>query len=73
MINKEKVIKGLKLCVVTGDFCGECPYDGMESSCIDKLHDDALTLLKEQEEEIDKAFQSGVNAGLEAQWASEHI
>lgn len=33
----------------------------------------ALALLKEQEEEIDKAFQSGVDAGAEAQWASEHI
>lgn len=48
MIDSEKVSKGLKLCVVTGDFCGECPYDGMES-CIEKLHDDALVLLKEQE------------------------
>lgn len=46
-INREKVIKGLKLCVVTGDFCGECPYDGMES-CIEKLHDDTLALLKAQ-------------------------
>ena len=101
MDDMDKVAKGLKLCVVTGDFCGECPYDGMEESCIDHLHDDALALLqeqeeqiktrdeslekareeikwlrgmlKEQEEEIDKAFQSGVDAGAEAQWASEHI
>ena len=47
-MDREKVIKGLKLCVVTGDFCGECPYDEMEL-CIDHLHDDALALLKEQE------------------------
>lgn len=49
MPDRQKVIKSLKLCVVTGDFCGECPYDGMES-CIEKLHDDALSLLKEQDE-----------------------
>ena len=47
-IDREKVIKGLKLCVVTGELCGECPYDGMES-CIEKLHDDALAMLKEHE------------------------
>lgn len=52
MIDKEKVIKGLKLCVVTGDFCGECPYDGM-TSCIEKLHDDTLAMLKEKEERIE--------------------
>ena len=45
-IDREKVAKGLKLCVVTGDFCGECPYDEMES-CIDHLHDDALSLLED--------------------------
>lgn len=48
MPDRKKVGQGLKLCVTTGDFCGECPYDGMES-CIDKLHDDAIALLKEQE------------------------
>ena len=35
--------------------------------------EDALALLKEQEEEIVKAFHNGVNAGSEAQCASEHI
>ena len=49
MADREKIIKGLKLCVVTGDFCGECPYDDEMELCIDKLHDDALALLKEQE------------------------
>ena len=37
------------------------------------LYSEVLALLKEQEEEIVKAFHSGVNAGAEAQWASEHI
>jgi len=52
MADREKTIKGLKLCVVTGDFCGECPYDGMES-CIEKLHDDTIAMLKEKEERIE--------------------
>ena len=48
MADKDQVMKALEHCVVSGDFCGECPYDGMES-CIEKLHDDALALLKDQE------------------------
>jgi len=52
-IDRDKVAKGLKLCVITGDFCGECPYNGMWS-CIEKLHDDTLVLLKEQEKRINE-------------------
>lgn len=62
MSDREKVTKGLKLCVVTGDFCGECPYDGMES-CIEKLHDDTLALLKEQEKRI-KDLEKNLRIGI---------
>ena len=67
MVDMGKVAKGLKLCVVTGDFCGECPYDGMEL-CIEKLHDNALTLLKEQEEQIKTRDESLEKAREEIKW-----
>lgn len=64
MADREKIIKGLKLCVVTGDFCGECPYDDEMELCIDKLHDDALALLKEQEPKpVGKEWNECPNCG----------
>jgi hypothetical protein len=54
MINREKVIKGLELCL-TGDasVCKDCPYEAECEATIgagpSPLRHDALTLLKEQE------------------------
>ena len=30
-------------------------------------------LIKMHDEEVEKAFQDGIDAGSEAQWASEHV
>jgi len=50
MIEREKVIKGLKCCVhnYMGD-CDNCPYNDDSRCCDTKLMCDAITLLKAQE------------------------
>lgn len=53
-IEREKVIKGLELCQVKPPDtrrCEECPYQGVDPRCIDELHRNAFSLLKEQEAE----------------------
>ena len=53
MPDREKVIKGLETCRTRVD-CKECPYAydkrANDSCCEAVLHNDALALLKEQEE-----------------------
>ena len=67
-MDREKVIKGFECChVMVHDLgpdktsCGICPYKDVQTEeqidlggieCIAVLHDDALALLKEQEESI---------------------
>jgi len=60
MPDREKVIKGLGCCsAMSGDECRRCPYS---SECLDEyfpvgmshLANDALELLKEQEQEISR-------------------
>lgn len=52
MADKGKILNGLKRCQEYGNPCEGCPYIH-EISCWRKLHDDALALLKEQEEKIE--------------------
>ena len=52
MTDREKVIKGLEICVnrVPGKYdCNECPYEIDGNYCEINLAKDALELLKEQE------------------------
>ena len=51
MINKEKVINGLKYCA-SNTQCESCPYFTDVSNCMDSLMTDALELIKELKEEI---------------------
>ena len=51
MPDREKVIKGLEQCKEGGS-CDGCQFDIQSSKCIFLLHEDALALLKEQEETI---------------------
>ena len=51
MPDREKVVKGLEVCVnrVPGKYsCYECPYENDGNSCEINLTKDALALLKEQ-------------------------
>ena len=55
----EKVIKGLKQCIICGiaeDKCAECPYI-QDTSCIITLKRDALKLLEEQQAKIDELIK----------------
>lgn len=55
MKDREDVIKGLEICVhrVPGKYdCNECPYEIDGDCCAINLTNDALSMLKEQEERI---------------------
>ena len=52
MPDMEKVIKTLENCR-EGGLCDGCPYENNTSRCIFRLHDDALALLKDQQELIE--------------------
>lgn len=49
-MTNEEIKKGLKICIL-GD-CGGCPYVGFDFGCRDKLAEDALALITEQEKDI---------------------
>ena len=51
-MDKEKIIKGLEICTTRPCYCTDCPYK--KECCLDSqdVMEDALSLLKEQEEEI---------------------
>lgn len=61
-MDREKVIKGLESCLKIPGFCNECPYgkynyDDQQAypvrGCVEKLRNDTLALLKEQETVIE--------------------
>ena len=71
-MDREKVIKGLENCSIQNDFgCQGCPY--LESRkqyghewCTTELAQDALAMLKEQQEQIDRLLEeSASNAEME--------
>ena len=53
MADREKVVKGLQCCT-SYEKCDECPYEEYKDPyaviCMDKMHTDALNVLKEREE-----------------------
>lgn len=53
MADREKVIKGIDICLNRFHCGAECPYYD-NSGCQEQLRDDALALLKEQEEIINR-------------------
>ena len=60
MADKEKVIKGLEVCIdrVPGEYdCNECPYEIDGNYCEINLAKDAIALLKEQETTMAPANQ----------------
>lgn len=65
MIDREKVIKGLKCCVKwmkenDEDACNSCPYHSCDAnSCIAMVNSEAIALLKEQEPKLVKIDADG--------------
>lgn len=57
-MSSEKIIKGLECHQIDNNHrinCADCPYyvdDNNHIRCVNDLHDDAISLLKEQEAEI---------------------
>jgi hypothetical protein len=68
MPDVEKVIKGLECCIIRYPDdkarCDECPY---ESACCNQLKNDALALLKAQEQKCRKCGEATSNAIQELQ------
>ena len=61
-MNIDDIKKGLECCLKpTVDYCVDCPYnnDGALECNIDQMHQDALNLINEQENQI-KALQREV-------------
>ena len=60
-MNINDIKKGLECCLKpTVDYCVDCPYNNGALECdIDKMHQDALNLINEQENQI-KALQREV-------------
>ena len=58
MTDFEKVVKGLSACINSYKTCqgGSCPYKSLpdEYSCSDELMKDALALISEQQEKIQR-------------------
>lgn len=49
MTDREKVIKGIGICLDRLLCDADCPYYDLNTGCREQLRDDTLTLLKEQE------------------------
>ena len=60
MADREKILNGLRACADrTGALCRTCPYDFRKEGCISDMAEDALELLKEQDEIIDALLKVG--------------
>lgn len=51
-MTKEDIKKALETCIL--GYCTGCPYNGCDVDCRDELHKDVLTLITEQEKEIER-------------------
>ena len=51
-MTKDEIKKALETCIL--GYCTGCPYDGCDGDCRDELHKDALALITEQENEIER-------------------
>ena len=59
-LNREKIVKALVCCSKHPMRCEKCPYLGV-SCCTNEHRKDALALIREQAEEIERLRESGVD------------
>lgn len=78
MPDREKVIKGLRICIdrVPGKYtCDKCPYETHGNECEIDLSEDALTLLKGQPEIVRckdcKYAAPDMACSHESEWGNE--
>ena len=73
-MDREKVIKALQNCSVQNDVgCQGCPYFEERKTyghewCTTSMAQDALALLKEQDEERKAAYRRGLESGRTIKW-----
>ena len=68
MTEREKVVKGLEVCIERepGKYtCHECPYETDGNDCEINLTKDALAMLKEQKALLNKAYELLADMGLD--------
>ena len=70
-MDREKVIKGLEICTTRPCYCTDCPYKANCALDSQNLMEEALALLKEQDEkQIPKPI---VHGQMEEYWGVEEI
>lgn len=70
MTDREKVIKGLECCNA-GTMCDECDYH-ISQFCLHELKADALALIREQQEEIQRLCDA-LEAVDEPAWSDRDL
>lgn len=56
-MTQDEIKEALETCIL--GYCTGCPYDGCDGDCRDELHKDVLTLITEQEIEIERLKANG--------------
>lgn len=51
-MTQDEIKEALETCIL--GYCTGCPYDDCDGDCRDELHKDVLTLITEQEKEIER-------------------
>ena len=66
-MNKNEIKKALECCSkITFDACKECPYaNNGETNCVEQLAQDALDLITEQENEIERLKEGKKQAQID--------
>lgn len=67
-MDKEKVVKGLEICTTRPCYCTDCPYKANCYLDSQEVMEDALALIKEQEEQIKTRDESLEKAREEIKW-----
>lgn len=62
-MTQDEIKEALETCIL--GYCTGCPYDGCDGDCRDELHKDVLTLITEQEIEIERLKEEKKQAQID--------